>query len=126
MIAKMNYMFRKIIFIVEIAMPKVFNLTCIMSLVFFMFALQAHYLCGDIDPSPGATIGELDNFKTVASSLQVLFQICTGMSMFGINQECSSVHGHVIYVFFGSGDSILEPGARNLLFFNAEAPGLGA
>lgn len=99
-IAKKNYTFRKIIYVVKVALPKVIDLTGIMFLLLFMFAIQAQYLCGDIDPSPDATISEFDNFKTVRSSLQVLFQICTGMSMFNINDECRSVHGHGVLAFF--------------------------
>ena len=48
------HVIRKIFFIVKVAFPQVVNLVGIMSCVFFMFAIQAQYLCGDVPPGDGA------------------------------------------------------------------------
>jgi len=83
-------------------LPQVYNLCGIMSVLFFMFAIQAQHLCSDVTPPAGGAINELDNFKTVLSSMRMLYQLCTGGSMFGANNECRQEHGPHIMVFFGA------------------------
>ena len=53
-VVRQIHVIRKIFFIVKVAFPQVVNLVGIMSCVFFMFAIQAQYLCGDVPPGDGA------------------------------------------------------------------------
>ena len=78
----------------------VYSLCGIMVVVFFVFACYAQFLCGDV--MTGDAISDDANFWTVPNSMVVLFQICTGMSMTGINNDCRQVHGWPIMVFFAA------------------------
>ena len=89
---------KKIHFLVTIAWPQVINLCCIMVIVFIIFAAYATMLCGDLPHTSSVT--DFDNFDTVRSSFRVLFQLCTGMSMLGINYQCAEYNGKIVIVFF--------------------------
>lgn len=89
---------KKIYFLMRIATPQVVNLTGIMSIVFFVLGCCAQHLCADAPR--GDTITDLDNFDTVASSVMLLFQICTGQSLMGVITECRAVTGPAAVIFF--------------------------
>jgi hypothetical protein len=97
-VVKRIHAIKKIHFLVMVALPQVVNLCCIMVIVFVIYAAYANMLCGNAPH--GALITEYDNFDTVRGSFRVLFQLCTGMSMTGINHQCSETNGKVALLFF--------------------------
>eukprot|EP01050_Picozoa_sp_SAG11_P025940 SAG11_NODE_6035_length_1405_cov_1.515314_1_plen_468_part_11 len=93
--------FVKLVQTVTLSLPHVANLMTLMTLNFFVFGVAAMKLFGNIplDDNKLLVLDDLNNFGDIVSSMQLLVQMTTGMTLPPLIIDCQRYRGGTVLPF---------------------------